>query len=97
MGIQRADGAEKDCEVSEPAVDIFCADLRTHIDLQDEETLLFHTKLASPINVNQVRSTWKRFLSEVDPELSNVTIMVFRAFFATYMIYLHHIGGIFVD
>jgi hypothetical protein len=53
---------------------------------------LLHTERAIPITGDQVRSTWKRFLSELDPELSKVTPMVLRASFATYMIHLYRVG-----
>jgi hypothetical protein len=58
----------------------------------DEAALLLHTESARPIGARQVGATWKRFVCDVDPELSGVTPMVLRASFATYMIHLYRTG-----
>jgi site-specific recombinase XerC len=54
----------------------------------EEAALLLHTESARPIGARQVGATWKRFVCDVDPDLSGVTPMVLRASFATYMIHL---------
>jgi hypothetical protein len=47
--------------------------------LEDEETLLLHTKTGLSLTASHVRSTWKRFLYSVDPEFAQVTFIVLRA------------------
>ena len=64
-------------------------------DLEGEETLLLHTETGLPLTVNHVRSTWKRYLCSIDPELAQVTPMVLRASFGTYMIHQYRTGAHF--
>jgi hypothetical protein len=90
-GNSAAEDGESDGN-SGQADEIGPVETRAHADLEEEETLLLHTERAIPITGDQVRSTWKRFLSELDPELSKVTPMVLRASFATYMIHLYRVG-----
>jgi hypothetical protein len=66
-------------------------------DFEDEEKLLLHTETGLPLNASHVRSTWKRFLCHIDPELFRVTQMFFRASSGTYMIQQYRIGAHFRD
>jgi hypothetical protein len=98
-GFDAASGGNRDAESSDGVGSEIGVAQNTHSfapqDLDDEETLLLHTETGLPLTASHVRSTWKRFLCSIDPELSQVTPMVLRASFGTYMIHQYRTGAHF--
>lgn len=57
--------------------------------------LLLHTKTGLPLKTEQVTSSFRKFVSEYDPELTNLSSMSLRASFATAMFSAFKSGQLF--
>ena len=70
---------------------------RTTLEYRDspEKSLLLNTRNGDSISSSQVCSTFRRFLSKIDPELSQVTPMALRGSYATMMLQSYRQGNVF--
>ena len=60
-----------------------------------EKTLLLHTRTGEPLSTLQVSTSFRKFLTSIDPELEKVTPMAVRGSFATMMVQEYRKGRIF--
>ena len=69
---------------------------RIHWMREGERPVLLHSVTCEPLTTNQIRSTFLRFVLNIDPELTNVTPMIVRSSYASWQFKLYNQRETFV-